>query len=403
MADIASHIPADRILSLEWYGTNVPGGDINAMLFERFRGGPQVMYVPPNGRNPFGSWLFTSFELVKRAFIDNEYFTSHHNAGFNLLTGSDDLLIPVEYDPPEHAKYRQFMNPYFSRTAIAGMRHVMQNSVDVTIDRIFAEIEADGFSDVVPLFHRMMTIVWCEVMGAPVGEADRYLGFLMRMLHSYDPQERGACALDMLETMRELYRVNKGVEGSGLINKFVNGTIEGRQISETEAASFILFMFLAGIDTVGATSAWALFHLARHPEEYARMRADLSSIPKFIEEIFRRYAIVTTNRFVKKALEVDGITLQPGDNVLLATPLACIDERSFGCPMDIDPERRERHNAFGNGVHFCVGATLARAQLQLFFETWSARVPAFHIRKNVPISAHLGDVSALDSLPLSWG
>jgi cytochrome P450 len=377
MADIPQRVPADRILPIEWYGTTVAGGDLNAMLHEKFSNGPELMYIPPNGRNPYGSWLMTRFEDVKRVFSDEEYFTSHHKAGFNLLTGSDELLIPVEYDAPEHAKYRQFIN-------------------------IFVGIETNGFCDAAPLFHRMMTIVWCEVMGAPVSETDRYLDFLMRMLHTYDPQGRGACALDMLAAMRELYHANKGVEGKGLINKFVNGTIDGRKITETEAASFILFMFLAGIDTVGSTTAWALFHLAQRPKEYAALRAERHKIPKFIEEIFRRYAIVTTNRFVRKELEVGGILLRPGENVLLALPLACVDSHSFKCPMDVVPDRLERHNAFGNGIHFCVGAALARVQLQMFFESWCDRVVAFRIREGAAISAHLGDVAALDALELSW-
>jgi cytochrome P450 len=208
--------------------------------------------------------------------------------------------------------------------------------------------------------------------------------------------------MDMLEAMRSLYEMHKGKAAPGLINKFVNGTVEGRPVTETEAAGFILFMFLAGVDTVGSTTAWSLFHLARHPEQQVALWENPEAIPAFIEEVLRRYAIVSTNRFVRKDLEIDGVTLKAGDNVLVSLPLACMDDRAFGCPVEMNPDRPERHMAFGFGAHFCVGANLARAQLRIFFEEWLQRVPAFRIQDGAKTTAHLGEVAALDSLNLTW-
>jgi cytochrome P450 len=399
---IPDDVPPGRLVALEWFGGSFEPADLNAMLYERFRDKPEVMYIPPNVRSPAGAWLFTRQQHIRRALSDTEYFTSRHIAGFNLMTGSDDLLIPVEYDPPEHAQYRKIINPSFTREAIGALDGEMRKTAVQAIDTIAGDIARTGASDAVPLCHMMMMRVWCTLMGAPVDEGDRYLSFLMRMLHTYDPAERGRCAMDMLEAMRSLYQMHKGKTAPGLINTFVNGSIQGRPVTETEAAGFILFMFLAGVDTVGSTTAWSLFHLARHPEQQLALSENPELIPAFIEEILRRYAIVSTNRFVTKDLEIDGVMLKAGDNVLVSLPLACMDDRAFGCPVEMTPDRPERHMAFGFGAHFCVGANLARAQLQIFFEEWLRRVPAFRIQDGAKTTAHLGEVAALDSLYLTW-
>ena len=398
MPTVPDHVPADRVLDIELYGAKVPGGDVAAMLRDRFAGAKPVVFIPPNGRNPYGSWVFTSHQLIRDAFLDTTHFTSHHASGFNLLAGLDELLIPVEYDPPDHGRYRAFINPDFTRPAVEALSDTMRGSVVAGIERLAGR----GGGDVLPACLEMIVAVWCKLMGAPPERGERYLGFMTRMLHTYDPQVRGTCALEMLEEMRLLYRMHKDQPHEGLINRFVNGDIRGAAVSETEAACFILFMFMAGLDTMGSTAGWVLYHLAQHPAEVERLQEAPEAIASFVEEIIRRYAIVTTNRFVKKELAVDGVVLHEGDNVLLSLPLSCMDPTAFSCPMKVDPERSERHIAFGAGAHFCVGALLARTQLRILIEEWLKRIPRFELDPDAQVSAHMGDVAQLDRLDLVW-
>jgi cytochrome P450 len=222
------------------------------------------------------------------------------------------------------------------------------------------------------------------------------------MIHQYDPAARFACARDMLAAMRELYEHCKEIDGPGLINRFIRTEIDGRLPTESECAGLILFMFLAGMDTMGTTTSWILRHLALNPRERQELIDHPDRRGPFVEEALRRYATVSTNRFVKKDIALGEAVLKVGDNVLLSTPFACMDESKFERPEQLDAARKTRHLAFGAGAHFCIGAVLARTQLPIMLDRWLARIPAFDIKPNAKIIAHFGDVISLDALPLVW-
>lgn len=394
---LPTHVPPELVRDVKWYGLLDPDADPNANL-SRIHGGLDVFFIPQNERNPFGTWVLTRFDDIQKAFMDTEHFTSNYISGFNVLAGVEQLLIPVELDPPDHAKYKTFLMPYFSRARIQELEGVMRSGVDNVIDEIIDRGEAD----VVPYGYKMMAAVWCELVGAPFEKSDLYIRFLFQVIHQYDPQIRFACAREMLEAMKDLYRANKGQPGKGLLNAFINREVDGEAPSEAECAGFILFMFLAGMDTMGSTTSWILRYLAENPARRQALIDDPASIPTFIEEVLRRYSIVSTNRFVKKDVEVRGVTLKAGDNVLLSTPLACMDAGKFECPEKFDVDRSTRHLAFGAGPHFCTGAPVARAQLPIMLETWLKRIPDFKVKPGVSLTAHIGDVLSLDTLPLVW-
>jgi len=394
---IPAHVPKQLVSTTLWYGHRDLAGDPNAGL-TAFYEGPRVVYLPANARNPFGTWVLTRFEDIHKAFTDTEHFTSEHIAGFNVMTGMDALLIPIEMDPPTHTKYRSLLAPFFSPSAVKALEPVMRRGVVDVVDKLVPL----GRADVVPHGYKMMAAVWCELMGAPYEKSDLYIRFLFEMLHQYDPRIRLQCARDMLDEMKALYRQSKREAGSGLIARFVNSKIDGVEPSESECAGLILFMFLAGIDTMGSTASWILRHLALDADCRKSLVADRSRIRPFVEEVLRRYAIVSTNRFVKADVAIGGVTLKTGDNVLLSTPLACMDPARFAAAGEIRTDRKERHIAFGTGPHFCIGAGIARAQLPIMIEEWLARIPDFEIEPGAQLTAHVGDVLGLDSLPLLW-
>ncbi len=396
-ATIPEHVPAHLVRHDGWYGLKDDAGDPNASLASTYDG-PPVFYIPANDRNPYGTWVLTQYDDIRKAFSDTEHFTSNRIAGFNIIANIDALLIPVELDPPDHAKYRSFLNKFFTGTAIKNLRNVMHQGVT----QVIQEILPLGEADLVPYGFKMMSTVWCALMGAPIEKSDIYIGFLQQMIHQYDPVVRLNCAREMLSAMKELYEENKQFPSDGLISQFINSSIDGVAPTESECAGLILFMFLAGMDTMGATTAWTLRYLAMNPGKRQELIESPESIPVFFEEIFRRYSIVSTNRFVKKPIEMGGVTLHVGDNVLLSTPLACMDPGKFECPEDMVMNRQARHIAFGAGAHFCVGASLARAQLPIMLEEWLKHIPSFKIKDGVQLTAHVGDVLGLDALPLVW-
>jgi cytochrome P450 len=239
-------------------------------------------------------------------------------------------------------------------------------------------------------------------MGIAYDDVDQYIEHLWGMLHQYDLQLRFKTAQEMIKAAKEIYERNVGVAGDGLFNAFINSQIGGERPTPSQSTGFILFQLLAGLDTMGTTASWALHHLADRPDLQKELSQDPAKIPSFLEEIFRRYAILATNRFVTKDYEIDGVVLKAGDNVLLAASFACMDATHFECPAEVRPGRRERHLAFGAGPHFCIGAPMARMQVPIFLEEWLRKIPSFRRQEGAKTTAHTGDLTGLDTLQLEW-
>lgn len=394
---IPSHVPPQLVSNEIWYGRKDELGDPNAGLLPLYEG-PRIFFIPANNRNPYGTWVLTRFDDIRNAFLDTAHFTSQHIAGFNVLTGRDELLVPVELDPPTHTLYRNALAPFFSPAAVKRLEPAMREGVNGVID----EILPMGGCDMVPRGYKMMARVWCELMGAPYEKSDIYIRFLFQMIHQYDPMVRLNCAREMLASMKELYDSGKDGGGKGLIPEFINSRIDGRAPTEAECSGLILFMFLAGMDTMGSTASWILRHLALDVALRRELIEQPVKIRPFVEEVLRRYSIVSTNRFVKADVEIGGVLLKAGDNVLLSTPLACMDPSKVEDAVGFDPARAQRHIAFGAGPHFCIGAGIARTQLPIMVEEWLKRIPDFRIEPGATLTAHVGDVIALDALPLVW-
>jgi cytochrome P450 len=233
------------------------------------------------------------------------------------------------------------MSKFFARSELEKMRPAMRAASRAAIEAVATK----GRMDIAPYCYKMTAGAWCALMGIEFPEVDRYIDYLWGMLHQYDYSVRFATARRMLDASKDLYEKNLGCSAPGLFNAFINCAIEGARPSASQCTGFILFQLLAGLDTMGTTAAWTLHHLASRPVLQERLAHDSDAIPKFMEEMFRRYAILATNRFVRKDYEIDGVTLKAGDNVLLSAAFACMDSHHFQCPAEVHPGRPE--TAFG--------------------------------------------------------
>ena len=161
-------------------------------------------------------------------------------------------------------------------------------------------------------------------------------------------------------------------------------------------------LLIAGIDTTWSAIGAALWHLAEHPADAARLRADPALMPTAIEEFLRAYAPVTMAREVVADATVAGCPMKAGNMVLLSFPAANRDPAMFPDPDRVILDRAEnRHAAFGLGIHRCVGSNLARMELTVAVETFLQRVPAF--RMAGPARWAVGTVRGPRALPMAFG
>lgn len=122
-----------------------------------------------------------------------------------------------------------------------------------------------------------------------------------------------------------------------------------------------------------------------------------------MEELLRRFPLVSLAREVRNDIEYDGVLLKKGDMVAIPTPLAGTDERLNPRPLEVDFQRdTSQHVTFGNGPHLCPGAQLARTEVRITLEQWLARIPEFSIAPDAKVRFRGGLVGVVDALPLVW-
>lgn len=195
----------------------------------------------------------------------------------------------------------------------------------------------------------------------------------------------------------------RGGDGEDMLSRIVNGEVGGRALTMQEAREMGAQMLIAGLDTVVNFLGFMMVFLATHDHVRRHLVEDLGRIPSFINELLRRFGIVTTGRIVVKDFAYDGVQLRAGEMVMVPTGLSGIDPDLFEDPLTVQPAReRIRHAAFGMGNHVCPGAHLARAEIKATLEEWLSRIPDFHVRSGHALKYSGGIVAHIEEVHLAW-
>jgi cytochrome P450 len=149
---------------------------------------------------------------------------------------------------------------------------------------------------------------------------------------------------------------------------------------------------------------WMALFLAEHPAHHRELAADPKKIPKAIDELMRRYSIANIARVVKDDMEYLGTSLKAGEQILMASCIHGLDERSFEAPTEVRFDRTDsyKHSTLSHGIHRCVGAPLAYQEMRIFLEEWLARIADFSTAADDPPIMATGIVHGLTRLPLRW-
>jgi cytochrome P450 len=188
----------------------------------------------------------------------------------------------------------------------------------------------------------------------------------------------------------------------GLLSSLVTATIDGQPLTESELLGTSHLLLLAGLDTVTAALDCVVTHLARDPDRRRQLVEDETLIPAAIEELLRwETPVMIVTRTVKVAVEIGGVSLSPGEQVVLVLGAANVDQDEFGDP-NIDLNRNlSRHVAFGGGNHLCLGAHLARLELRVALEELHRQIPEYRIVSDRQPNFSPA-IRQADSLQLEW-
>lgn len=369
--------------------------DVHAGYWKLKEQAPPVFWTPRNG----GHWVVTSADAAIEVLRHPDRFSSQYLS--IPPNPNQPKMIPESLDPPEHRPYRQLLRPYFESKAIEPLEPKIQEWADRLIDAVAAQGTCE-FVDA--LGSRFPVSVFMEMFGFPLDQFDFFRATVVEYFDAQvDEARRMELTMQILGTLAQLIEARRAEPRDDLVSSLVHTDFEGRKLTQDELISIGFLMFLAGLDTVVNALTFGMRHIAHDDALRARMIADPEAIPAIVEELMRRYAFVSTPRYITQDTEIGEVRVSAGDSVLVPLHMVGWDEKLTSCPAEVRLDRPHcRHAAFGSGIHTCLGIHLARLEMVTFYRTWAQKIGHFRTVDTAPLRFRGGSVQALEALHLAW-
>jgi cytochrome P450 len=327
-------------------------------------------------------WMVTRYDDVLAALSDPRLSNDPHHASAltEVLRGDFLSRSMIGTDPPEHTRLRRLVSKAFTARRVEGLRPRVQEITDALLDRITPRGSADLVADFgLPL---PITVIG-ELLGVPETDRDRFREWTDEMLdRPFDPGSDLALVTAARERMHgylaDLVAAKRARPADDLLTDLVEATDEGERLDTQELLAMTFLLLIAGYVTTVSLIGNGTLALLRHPEQLDRLRADLSLVPQAVEELLRFDGPVNPGltRFALEDLEIGGVRIPRGEMVLLAIAAADRDPRRYPDPDRLDVGAVDPgHLAFGHGMHYCLGAPLARLEGQIAFTAMLTRLP----------------------------
>jgi cholest-4-en-3-one 26-monooxygenase len=342
------------------------------------RKAPVFWHEEPAGT---GFWAITKYADVREVSRNPGIFSSERQGTLLRDPTSHDLpfvqSIMLNMDPPKHRHYRGLVNKAFSRRMVENLRGRVREMVQQIISGVIERGECDFVEDVAALLP--MEVI-CEMMGVPAEDRRRVYEIGNRMVGFDDPDlqpggevspmnDAEAAAAEMFMYAGKLLEKARRQPGDDLATALINAELDGKKLSESDFNFFFLLLLIAGNETTRTVTTNGMLTLIEHPQALRDLQNDLSLLPLAVEEILRYSpAVHTFRRTATVATELRGQKIRANDKLMLWYPSANRDEEVFEDPDAFDIRRTpNEHLAFGIGEHFCLGANLARLELNEIF------------------------------------
>jgi cytochrome P450 len=364
-----------------------------------------------------GSWMPTRYEDLFNIARDIQNFSSRDVLVAPSSPPADDAeeddmpealrdyqpsAPPITSDPPEHTWARRLLLPPFSPQQVAKYEPETRELCNSLIDSFVGKGRADGAVDYA---QQIPPRVIAAMLGIPQEEAGTFTewvrGFLELGLTNADLQNDAA--RNIFGYLWERIQEHKENPKDDLIDYLLSAKVDDEPVAETHVLGTCFLVLLAGIDTTWSSIGSALWHLAQHPEDRARLIAEPELITTAVEELLRAYSPVTMARYVADDVEYNGCKMSEGDKVLMNFPAANRDPEKFSDPDKVIIDRQENpHIAFGVGIHRCAGSNLARMEMKVSIEEWLKRIPDFRLEDPENVTWAGGQVRGPRTMPIVW-
>ncbi|MBL0115260.1 MAG: cytochrome P450 [Sphingomonadales bacterium] len=395
---IPDHVPASLVRPFPYvFGMTTrddPFGDWATEVHK----GPGIFYAPHAYPGGTPAWIVRRVEDLRKVYFDTDTFSSKDFSPYSKMIGDTWTNLPVEIDPPHHAKYRSFINPLFTPTAMAKLEGKIRA---YAIEYIEAFRERGSCEFMSEFAFEFPIKVFLELMDFPLSNTKQFLEWETGLLHEMDMWKMAVAARNVVGFLREQIEDRRKNPRDDVISYALGVEVEGRKLNEDELVGFAFNLFIGGLDTVSTNMGLQFLHLARNPQDQQYLRDNPKEIPHAIDEMMRAYAAVTTFRTCTKETEFGGVKMMPGDKVAVHTTLAGRDPEEFPEPGEVRLGRNPRHVSFGFGPHMCVGMHLAKREMRIAIEEFVNRIPKFSLKPDHDVEYHLGMIQPV-TLPLVW-
>lgn len=347
--------------------------------------------------HPF--WAVTAMEPIREAFQHPDIFSS--TAVVPDAPEPPYYWIPEMLDAPAHNKWRKLLGPLFAPGAVAALEPKIRERFRKIIEEVAPNGRCDFVHDVALRFPNQ---IFMDLMGMPITDADKFQEWETAILHEGSSASEPAmkAAGEVHAYFTDVIAQRRREPKDDIVSKAMSWTIDSEPISDADMMAFCLLMFMAGLDTVATQLTYSALHLATHNEDRRRINEDPSLLAPAIEEFLRYYSFVTPGRKVLRDTELAGAEIKAGEMVFLPLVAANRDENEFPNGGQVIIDRKDnRHIAFGAGPHRCLGAHLARLEMNIALQEWHKRIPDYRVDPSVPVREHGGQIG-LSNLPLEW-
>jgi len=370
-----------------------------------------VAWCEAPGMLPF--WAITKYDDCSAILRDHRRFLiAPRIAVFpeeQAPTDAPPFRHLLNMDPPDHGQYRNLLSQHFTPKALERKRAAVGEIVDETLARVADRSEVDfveKVAAVVPL------AVIAEMLGIPREDWPYMFRLSNTLLGAADPEyQQGATLAETAERARQefvqyfgrLSAARRREPRDDFITTLATARIDGRPIPEWELLSYYVLLIVAGNETTRNATSGGLLALIENLAELEKLRRNPSFVPTAVEEVVRWVSpVVQFCRTAAEDVEIRGTKVRQGEACCIFYPSANRDEDVFPDPFTFRVDRTpNEHYGFGIGVHFCLGANLARLELQEIFKSLAARLDEVEVAGPVE-RMHSSFVGGIKRMPIRW-
>ena len=389
-------------------------------LLPEFHANPYPFYralreEDPVHESPLGFWVCTRYDdavmILRDPRFGREGMGDLLESRLGIAQDGSHTRDMLFRDPPDHTRLRGLVSRAFTPRVVEVMRPHIQEIVDGLLDRVEGARAMDIIED---LAYPLPVTVICEMLGVPTADQDVFKGWSNDIARSLDaailpagseviPRGREA-RVAIADYFRSLIAKRRKEPRSDLLSALIAAEEEGNKLSEGELVSTCTLLLIAGHETTVNLIGNGLLALLQHPAELRALRDDPALIQTGVEELLRFDGPVQrTGRMTTADVEIGGKHIPKGSVVVAAIGAANRDPAHFADPDRLDVTRQEnRHIAFGFGIHFCLGAPLARIEGQVAIGTLLRRRRRLELVSNTPEWRESSVLRGLKTLPVTF-